>query len=435
MSALPADVPVLAPFKPLAWQPEPWRCQAKVMLLEGSAGGGKSRLAAEKMHAFCLKYAGAMALAVRKNRESMTNSTVLFLDRTVIAGDARVRPNPSNNRFVYANGSVLAYGGMKDDQQREQIRSIGLDAGVDIIWMEEAHLFSEADYEELLARLRGKAAPWRQLILTTNPDSDQHWIYRRLILRGEATVFRSSAADNTYNPDDYAETLDKLTGVRRARLARGQWVSAEGAVYDEYSAHVHLIDPFPVPGEWRRFVSIDFGFVNPFVAQFWAVDGDGRMYLYREVYMSQRLVEDHARELKKLAGDERIEFVVSDHDAEDRATLERHWRKTIAAHKDVSPGIQAVQARLRVQRDGKPRLFLMRGALVELDTRLEDDHKPTSTAAEITAYVWQRGADGKPLKEAPVKVDDHGADAMRYAVAQLDLVKRRPMGVGVTKWL
>ena len=101
----------------------------------------------------------------------------------------------------------------------------------------------------------------------------------------------------------------------------------------------------------------------------------------------------------------------------------------------MSPGIQAVQARLRVQRDGKPRLFFLRGALVELDTQLEDEHKPTSTAGEITGYVWQKGADGKPLKEAPVKVDDHGQDAMRYAVAQLDLVKSRPMSVGVTKWL
>lgn len=433
MSTMPAGV--LAPFRPLPWQHDPWRCQARVMLLEGSAGSGKSRLAAEKVHAFCLKYPGAMALVVRKNRESMTNSTVLFLDTTVISGDRRVRSNPSAHRFVYENGSVLAYGGMKDDQQREQIRSIGLDAGVDIIWMEEAHLFSEADYEELLARLRGKAAPWRQLILTTNPDSDQHWIYQRLILRGEAQGFRSASADNAYNPDDYQETLDKLTGVRRARLRDGRWVSAEGAVYDEYSAHVHLIDPFPVPLHWRRFVSVDFGFVNPFVAQFWAVDDDGRLYLYREVYMSQRLVEDHARELKRLAGSERIEFVVSDHDAEDRATLERHWRKTIPAHKEVSPGIQAVQARLRVQRDGKPRLFFMRGALVEVDSRLEDEHKPTSTVSEITAYVWQKGADGKPLKEAPVKVDDHGQDAMRYAVAQLDLVKSRPMSVGVTKWL
>lgn len=432
MSAAPA---VLAPFAPLPWQVDPWRDRSRVLLLTGSAGGGKSHLAAEKLHAYCLKYPGAMALAVRKSRESMTNSTVLFLDRAVIAGDSTVTANPSAHRFLYANGSVLAYGGMNDDRQREQIRSIGAQGGVDIIWMEEAHLFSEADYEELLLRLRGKAAPWRQLIMTTNPDSDQHWIYRRLVLGREATVYFSQAADNTHNPDDYTDSLDALTGVRRARLRDGQWVSAEGVVYDEFSARVHVIEPFPIPAHWRRFVSVDFGFINPFVAQFWAVDGDGRMYLYREVYMSQRLVEDHARALKALAAGEHIEFVVTDHDAEDRATFERHWRPTIAAHKDVSPGIQAMQARLRVQRDGKPRLYFMRDALVEMDTRLEDAHKPTSTVAEITGYVWQRGSDGRPLKEAPVKVDDHGMDCARYACAQLDLMQRRPTSVGVTKWL
>src|SRR5512142_1978419 len=87
----PKQIQYIAPFKPLPWQIAPWRDKSPVILLTGSAGGGKSRLAAEKLHAACLNYAGVMALAVRKTRESMTNSTVLFLERSVIGGDPNVR--------------------------------------------------------------------------------------------------------------------------------------------------------------------------------------------------------------------------------------------------------------------------------------------------------------------------------------------------------
>ena len=79
-----------------------------------------------------------MALMVRKTRDSMINSTVLFLQRRIIGPDPHVTHFPTKHRFEYHNGSVLAYGGMADEAQREQIRSIGLAGGLDIAWAEEA---------------------------------------------------------------------------------------------------------------------------------------------------------------------------------------------------------------------------------------------------------------------------------------------------------
>lgn len=136
--------------------------------------------------------------------------------------------------------------------------------------------------------------------------------------------------------------------------------------------------------------------------------------------MPGRLVEDHARDIVQLTGDECIEATVCDHDAEDRATLERHGVPTIAAKKDVSPGIQAVEGRLRVAGDGKPRLFLLRDSLAQEEAELAATYKPTCTEQEFPAYVWQKAADGKPNKEQPLKVNDHGMDATRYAVMYLD---------------
>jgi len=407
-------------FAPFSWQIAPWRCKDSVLLLTGSAGGGKSRLGAEKIHGFMLKYPSAQGLMLRKTRESMTNSTVLFFERGIAGRTPFCTHVPSKNRFEYSNNSILTYGGMKDEDQREKIRSVGQAGGVDIAWMEEAAEFTRADFDELLARMRGIAAPWRQVILSTNPDADTHWINRDLIIGGQARVFYSSAKDNPVNPADYLSTLDKLTGVRRDRLRDGKWVAAEGLVWDNYDPSIHLIDRFPIPAEWRRTRSVDFGYTNPFVCQWWAVDPDGRLYRYREIYRSQRIVEDHAKRIVELSKGEAIEATVADHDAEDRATLQRHGIPTAPARKEVSTGVQAVEQRLRVQGDGKPRLYLMRDSLVDRDKALEAVHLPTCTEEEILAYVWPKAADGKPIKEQPVKMNDHGCDAMRYLVMRFE---------------
>jgi hypothetical protein len=166
---------------------------------------------------------------------------------------------------------------------------------------------------------------------------------------------------------------------------------------------------------------VDFGFTNPFVWQEWAQDPDGRLYLVREVYHTGRLVEDHARRIKELTRNSpRPRAVLCDHDAEDRATLERHLQlRTTPAPKEISPGIQSVASRLRLAGDGKPRLFVVRGALDERDPALDARKAPCSTAEEWDGYVWDTRA-GRKKGEVPLDRDDHGLDACRYLVHYLD---------------
>ena len=288
--------------------------------------------------------------------------------------------------------------------------------------MEEAVKFEEDDFNEILARMRGNAAPWRQIVVSTNPGSPHHWIHKRLIVGGEAKVYRSHAAQNPFNPSDYLSTLAKIGGTLGLRLREGKWVQAEGVIYNDYDESVHLIDPFPVPKEWRRFLVVDFGYEHPFCCQWWALDHDGRMYRYREIYMTHRIVSEHAQLIKKCSLGENIPYAVCDHDAEDRATLESAGIKTKPATKAVSPGIQEVIERLgRPERDGKPRilprLFLMRNAPVEVDPWLIQNNLPTCSEEEITLYSWMRGNTGP--KDAPRKENDHGMDSMRYGVMEL----------------
>ena len=415
---MPATAPheFASVFRPLSWQVEPWRCKRRVMLLTGSAGGGKSYLAAHKVHAYCLKYPGAMALMMRKTRDSMINSTVLFVERAIIAGASTVTHWPSKHRFEYTNGSILAYGGMADDKQREQIRSIGQDGSLDIVWMEEATGFTENDFNEVTARLRGKAAPWRQIIPTTNPDTPSHWIYKRLIQGGEAAVFYSGALDNTYNPVDYIDTLASLTGVLGLRLRDGQWIQAEGAVYDEFSDQVHVVDEYDITQARSFTAGVDWGFTNPGVIHVYAVDGDDRMTLVHEVYQSRQLIGWWVEQAKALTA--MYPLTAFHCDPAEPAYIEQFQQAglpAVAAVNDIRPGIDTVKQRLKVAGDGRPRLQFLRSARRETDSVLEFAKKPLGVLDEITAYVWPKGADGKPMKEVPVDENNHALDCLRYA--------------------
>jgi phage terminase large subunit len=96
---------------------------------------------------------------------------------------------------------------------------------------------------------------------------------------------------------------------------------------------------------------------------------------------------------------------------------------TVKADKRVTEGIQAVQRRFVLRPDGTAPLTMMRDSVVRRDPALVDAKKPASTIEEIPGYVWDTGA-GAAIKETPLKIGDHGADAMRYLVMQKDLGRR-----------
>jgi PBSX family phage terminase large subunit len=283
----------LAPYSPLPWQIVPWKDKSPVVLLAGPAGTGKSRLGGEKLHGYLLHYPNATGVAVRKTRQSMVNSTILFLERTVIGRDPRIKHLRASHRFEYWNGSILAYGGMADEEQREQIRSIGQNGNVDFVWMEEAKSFIEDDFNEILARMRGQAADWLQILLSTNPGPPSHWIHQRLMLGGEAVVYdKARPEDNLYNPPSYIETLKKLTGILGQRLRDGLWVQAEGLVYSEFDLD-NLTDDEPDP-DLPIERGADDGYVDPRAVLFIQRQKD-RILVFDEIYESRRLAEQTVR--------------------------------------------------------------------------------------------------------------------------------------------
>ena len=406
-----------------------WAYQGPEFILSGPYETGKTIAALHKLNALLWKYPGSLALMVRKTYKSLINSAVVTYEKKVL----EVPPDDPNcpikklgksrpDWYDYPNGSRLVLGGMDNADKV-------LSAEYDFIYVNQAEELTLDDYEKLTGRCTGRAgnANYPQMMSDCNPGPPTHWIKQRAALKmfvsrheDNPALFAPDTGEITEQGQRTMQVLNNLTGVRYKRGRLGLWAGAEGQVYEEWDDTVHVIDWFEPPANWPRYRSIDFGYTNPFVCGWWAVEPDGRLYRYRELYQTGLLVEEAAKEIKRLSEGERIIETVADHDAEDRATLKKYGIPTKPADKRVKTGIEAVQKRLQIAGDGKPRLFVMRDCLVSADPKLVEQHRPTCLAEEKPSYIWEPQRDGKPAKEEPVKTDDHACDEERYMVMYLD---------------
>lgn len=410
-----------------------WSNRDHEVIIAGPSETGKTLACCHKLDGLLWHFPGSQAVMIRKTLNSLY-PTVFQTYKRILGDETPVVFYGGNKPewADYPNGSRLYFAGMDNPQK-------ALSSERDFIYVNQAEELVLNDWEVLTTRATGRGghAPFAQVIGDCNPAQPTHWIKTRegltlLESRHEdnPTLF-DEAGNRTPQGEISLSILDKLTGVRKERLRYGRWVQAEGVVYEEWDRAIHLIDRFDIPQDWPRTWVIDFGYTNPFVWGAWAQDPDGRLYLYRQIYMTQCLVEDHAKQILQVTqGEPKPVKVICDHDAEDRATLDRHlalmhWMMTTPAYKSVSDGIQAVQSRLRPAGDGRPRVYILRDSLVKTDEGLREARKPVCTEDEFEVYSWPKAADGKPIKEVPVKDNDHGMDMLRYRIADADLNQKR----------
>lgn len=108
--------------------------------------------------------------------------------------------------------------------------------------------------------------------------------------------------------------------------------AGEATAFPEFSEDVHVVEPFPIPPHWRRWMSCDNGYTDPFAWYWYAVSEDGQVYVYRE-YSRRREDErvyytDQGKEVmersklttmdeygNEVQGYEKIDFIVAGLDA------------------------------------------------------------------------------------------------------------------------
>ena len=338
-----------------------------------------------------------------------------------------IRWNTSDQQYEYPNGSIISVGGLDTPSKI-------MSSEYDMIYVQEAIELTEEDWETLTTRLRNHVMPYQQLIADTNPSYPTHWLKMRCD-RGATLMLLSRHQDNPSVTQDYLDTLDALTGVRRLRLRDGIWAAAEGLVYDNWDPAIHIVTKKQLT-DWnifhpdgtlnrlkiKRFVAgVDWGFKNPGSIGIYAVDRDDRLYLLREVYRTRKLIGwwvEQAQALDKEFGG--IDEWICD-PSEPGFILDfcNAGLNAFGAVNDIRPGIDAAQERLDVRGDGRAGFYLYEFALQDRDDLRDNDHLPVCFENEINAYVYPKLKDGQIEKEVPLKLHDHSLDQWRYTCKHL----------------
>lgn len=413
---------------------ELWRSKGREYMVSGPAETGKTIGCLLKVNALAWKYPRSRGVICRKVQKSMVGTVIQSWEHKILGQslDSAVRRYGGEKPefYDYPNGSRIWVVGLDNADKI-------LSGEIDFAYVNQAEETTLDDWEKLLTRVTGRSGhmPYAQLFGDCNPGPSFHWIKQRfgsnlLESRHEdnPTLFNEITDEDgtvryeiTEQGRRTLETLDSLTGVRYLRLRLGRWASSEGLVLGDFDPAYNVISRADVP-ECHTFIELaDFGYTNPFCWERWAIDNDLNAYLTHEIYWTMRLVEDHVREINRMtAGLPRPDLTICDHDAEDRATYEKYRRvRTVPALKEVGPGIQDLQQMIRLQGNGKPRLYICREAREDIDPRLQDSHLPTSSLEEVEGYSWNE------LKDRPVKLNDHGMDLWRYLARHMNK-KRLP---------
>ena len=375
---------------------------------------------------------GARMLIVRKTRVSLTETALVTWERDVLGeGHPMLAKNLTRGHrhdYKFDNGSVLVTGGMDNPDKI-------LSSEWDLIYVPEATDLDLVDWETLGGRLRANAGPYDQLFGDCNPTTPGHWLYKRC-QSGKCKLYSTTHYENPRYYDALARKwteagrryiggrLQQMTGHRRDRFLKGLWVAAEGLVYDGYNPDLHLLPrDWEPPVGWPRLWSLDWGFnPSPIVLQFWALDPENRMYLYRETYRTRQTVADLATWAKgELESGPRA---TADHrrlrprGGEGRRCSRRRPASTSSRPRSSTSWRGFRWCRRRSTSTpptaGRASSSTPTPAGTKRTVTSSRQANRSAPVEELTTYVWDTRNPDRP-KDVPLDLNDHGMDAMLYA--------------------
>jgi len=440
-------------------------CTQRELMFSGAFGAGKTYIGCEKIKFLTQYYPGNRCLIVRKAFNTLETSTLWTLLRgknelpPVLPSELIINHHKTKHIIevrtsVPEKPSFIFYAGLDDPDRLGSFAELGA------VFVDEGIEIDELDWIQLSGRLRHDV-PFKQIFTATNPGTPAHFLYKKFynqitddpLREDKIHCIESNTLDNIYLPKDYIDLMQGFTGQYYQRYVLGKWMSFSGQIYEQYNKKHHVCPPFKPPGHWIKWRSVDFGFVHPFVMQWWTEaaedywidyrnvnDEPAKWYIpkdsfimYREIYHTGLLVEDAGKWAVRESQDENVAYTVRDWDAEGGETLNRLGIKTTPANKDVETGIQYLYDLMRANTDliiPSPMVYWCRDARCHpADPVLIDKKKPTCTAEEIGLY--RRVGTGKNA-EMPLKEDDDGCDASRYAVVSRKNKSNEPIIVRAT---
>ena len=382
---------------------------ARVNLWHGSVRSGKT---IGSLLAFLIAVAhaprGGEIVVVGRTRESIARNVFGPLSNPDLFGAlARQVTYTAGAPTAKVLGRTVHVLGASDARAEMVLRGLT----VALAYVDEATLVAEAFWTQLLARM---SVPGARLFATTNPDGPAHWLKKQVVDRATELgyrVFHFGIDDNHHlDPAYVAQIKREYVGLWYRRFILGEWVQAEGAVFETWDPARHVVPAEQLPAmDQVLLAGVDYGDVHATRGYLLGlgpdpVNGGYRLYVLSEWAPGRMTIGQHSADLRRWLADQpheawrEPEWLAVDSAASSFKHQLFHDGMTNVrnAHKNVLAGIQTVSAALAV------------GKLVVADTC-------THLIEKLPGYVWDDKATARGDTK-PVKENDDEVDALRYAV-------------------
>lgn len=342
---------------------------------------------------------GKTTVSLRRN---LVRGLIPVLEELGFRCEEKVSRNLLTVRRGGRENTFYLFGG-RDEGSAALIQGVTL-AGV---LLDEVALMPRSFVEQACARC---SVAGSRLWFNCNPEGPEHWFYKEWIQKAEerrALYLHFTMEDNPgLRPEVKARYGRMFSGAFYSRFVLGEWVAAEGRVYDFFDES-YLEEPPDGLSRWC--ISCDYGTVNPASFGLWGWK-DGIWYRVKEFYYNSRETKrqktdgEYAEDLRKLAGGRDIRLVVVDPSAASFIeVLRREGWRVLKAENDVLSGIRTTAGLLR-----EKKLVICRGC---------DD-----ALREFQLYCWaDRGGQDRVRKE-----HDHAMDEIRYFAATVAAGREPP---------
>ncbi len=390
--------------------------EARHIAYGGARGGGKSWAMRRKFVLLAFRYPGLNLLLLRRTLPEVNENHVLPLQKELVGAADYLA---TQRAFLFPNGSRIKLGYC--DREADVFQYQGQE--YDVIGLEEATHFTESQMQFLSTCNRSVRTDFSpRMYYTCNPGGVGHAWVKRLFIdrdyrnseRAEDYVFiPARITDNPvllHNNPQYLRTLENLPEHLRKAYLDGNWDVLEGQFFQEFDRSLHVVNPTGLPMEWKRFRAMDWGFNDPCCVLWFAVAPDGKLFVYRELYVRRTLSSEIARRVKALSEGERIAYTVASPDAWQQRGLKGAEGESIAevfSHNGVPlipadnarvSGWQRVREALAPEADGKPELLIF------------------ETCRNLIRTLPALTYDAHDCEDVSDACEDHAPEALRYGL-------------------
>lgn len=364
-------------------------CNKRLNILWGSVRSGKTFIQNLNWINYC-KNGAAGNLVICGKTERTIKRNIIEPIKEILGNNART----GQGEFWIGNRKCDIVGA-NDERAEEKIRGATL-AGA---YCDEISLYPKSFFDMLTTRLSISGA---KLFGTTNPDSPYHWLKTEYLDNTALSIYHAKFTldDNAVNldPDYLADLKSKTFGLFYKRYILGEWVLAEGVVYDMFQTLTN--EDFK--GR-QTIIAIDYGIANPTCFLKIKFNDNTKIVVTDEYYYDYKITNKQktdselASDLTRFIGSDIITAIYIDPSALSFINEVKKLRLRVKdADNDVIPGIAFVSQLLGLQW-----LWVHR--------------RCKNLVKQLGIYSW----DPKKQKEGidkPLKTEDHACDAMRYGI-------------------